>query len=594
MREASLRHLIERVRRGQLARRDFIRRLASLGIGAPLAGLMLLDAGVVQAQAAAAYKPTRRGGGGALKMLLWQGPTLLNPHFASGTKDQEASFCFYEPLARWDAEGNLVPVLAAELPSAANGGLAVDGRSVTWKLKKDVSWHDGAPFSADDVVFNWQYAADPATAAFTLGAYEDLKVEKLDSHTVRVIFDRPVPFWPGTFAATRLIPKHLFAAYAGAKSRDAPNNLKPVGTGPYRFVEFRPGDLVRGELNPAYHQPNRPFFDTLEIKGGGDAVSAARAVLQSGEYDYAWNLQVEDEVLKRMEAGGKGRVVFADGGSSETIYLNASDPNLELDGERSSPKSHHPLFSDPAVRQAMAWLIDRQSVQQFIYGRAGIATANFLNNPVRYRSPNTKAEFSIDKANALLEAAGWKRGADGVREKGGRKLRLLFQTSTNAPRQKTQGIVKQAAQKAGIEIELKAVTGSVYFSSDVANPDTYGKFWADVQMYTTSQGRPDPQRYMQTFISAEIASKANKWLGRNLCRWRHEEYDRAYAAAEGELDPVKRTALFIRMNDLLCADGYVIPLVYRPDVIGLANKLVASLSGWDTHTASLADWYRDA
>ena len=108
-----------------------------------------------------------------------------------------------------------------------------------------------------------------------------------------------------------IIPKHLFEAYKGGKSRDAPANLKPVGTGPYKFVDrSSPGDLVRGKLNPNYHMPNRPYFDTIEMKGGGDAVSAARAVLQTGEYDFAWNMQVEDEILKRLEASGKGNVAI--------------------------------------------------------------------------------------------------------------------------------------------------------------------------------------------------------------------------------------------------------------------------------------------
>ena len=98
-----------------------------------------------------------------------------------------------------------------------------------------------------------------------------------------------------------IIPKHLFEAYKGGNSREAPANLKPVGTGPYKFVDFKPGDIVRGERNPNYHEPNKPFFDAIEMKGGGDAVSAARAVIQTGEYDFAWNLQVEDLILKRLE-----------------------------------------------------------------------------------------------------------------------------------------------------------------------------------------------------------------------------------------------------------------------------------------------------
>ena len=288
-------------------------------------------------------------------MLWWQGPTLLNPHFAIGTKDQDASRIFYEPLAGWNADGNLAPVLAAEIPTVENGGLAEDGTSVIWKLKQGVKWHDGQPFTADDCVFNWEYAADPATAATTIGTYQDIKVTKVDDHTVRVEFKKPTPFWADAFVGVNgmIIPKHLFEPYKGAKSREAPANLAPVGTGAYLFVDFKPGDLVQGKLNPNYHMPNRPYFDTIEMKGGGDAVSAARAVLQTGEYDFAWNMQVEDEILKRLEASGKGRVEILPGGSIEHIQLNNTDPWNEVDGERSSIKTKHPYLTDPAVRDAL-------------------------------------------------------------------------------------------------------------------------------------------------------------------------------------------------------------------------------------------------
>ena len=250
--------------------------LASLGIG----GL----GGVAQAQTKA-FTPTRRGMGGPLKVLWWQAPTLLNPHFANGTKDQDGSRVFYEPLASFDPDGNLVPNLAAEIPSLQNGAVTKDGLSVTWKLKRGVTWHDGKPFTADDVVFNWEYAVDPATAAWTIGFYRDIaRVDKLDSHTVKVVFKNPTPFWPIAFCGPggQIVPKHVFEPFKGAKSREAPANLKPIGTGPYRLVEFKPGDMIRAEANPSYHVPNWPFFDQLELKGGGDAVSAARAVHPDG------------------------------------------------------------------------------------------------------------------------------------------------------------------------------------------------------------------------------------------------------------------------------------------------------------------------
>ena len=596
MDEHKLRDLIADVKSGRLSRRGFVQMMVGLGLTAPLAAQMLASAGVAQAQPKPTFSPTKRGGGGALKVLWWQGATLLNPHFAVGTKDQDGSRIFYEPLASWDPDGNLVANLAAEIPSVQNGGLAKDGKSVTWKLKKGVQWHDGKPFTADDVIFNWEYASDPATASVTIGTYKDVKAEKIDSHTVKVTFAKPTPFWADAFVGVRgmIIPKHLFEAFKGAKSREAPANLKPVGTGPYRFVDFKPGDMVKAEINPNYHVSNRPFFDTIEMKGGGDAISAARAVIQTGEFDYAWNMQVEDEILLRLEQGGKGRADILLGGNIEHIQLNNTDPWTEVDGERSSIKTKHPFLTDPAVRQALSLLVDRASVQENIYGRTGIATANFLNAPPRFVSKNTKWELNIDKANQILEGAGWKKGADGIRAKDGKKLKVVYQTSINSPRQKTQAIVKQAAAKAGIDMELKSVTASVYFSSDVANPDTYTKFYTDIQMYTTTMTQPDPELFMNQFTSWEVSSKENKWQGRNITRWKNEEYDKLYRAAESEMDPVKRAALFIKMNDLIIQHVVVIPVVARPRVSAAFNKLHAPQSPWDSDFWNLSSWYREA
>jgi peptide/nickel transport system substrate-binding protein len=279
MDEREIRSLIDDVMSGRVSRRRFVQTMVGLGLTAPFAAQLLTASGVAAQPKAPAFTPTRRGGGGPLKVLWWQAPTLLNPHFSTGTKDQDGSRIFYEPLAAYDPDGNLSPVLAATIPSVDNGGLSKDGTWVLWNLKKGVQWHDGKPLTADDVIFNWEYAADPATAAVTIGAYRDIaRVERVNDHAVKVVFKQPTPFWFEAFCGQNraLIPKHLFDAYRGAKSREAPNNLKPVGTGPYRFVDFKPGDIVRGELNPSYHMPNRPFFDTLEMKGSTTSAGTCR------------------------------------------------------------------------------------------------------------------------------------------------------------------------------------------------------------------------------------------------------------------------------------------------------------------------------
>src|SRR5438067_11793762 len=165
MKEQDLRDLIAAVKSGHVSRRAFVHRMIGLGLTAPFANRLLAHAGLAQTATQAEYKPTKAGGGGALKLLFWQAPTLLNPHFAVGTKDQEASRIFYEPLAGWGGDGNLVAILAAEVPNIENDGLTPDGMSVTWRLKKDVKWHDGTPFTADGCVFKWEYESDPEVAA---------------------------------------------------------------------------------------------------------------------------------------------------------------------------------------------------------------------------------------------------------------------------------------------------------------------------------------------------------------------------------------------------------------------------------------------
>jgi peptide/nickel transport system substrate-binding protein len=586
--------LLSEVRMGRLSRRRFVQTVVGLGLNAPIAVHLLASAGLAQTRPTA---PARRGGGGPLRLLYWQAPTILNPHLSVGVKDFAGARIFYEPLADFDPEGNLVPFLAAELPSLQNGGVAKDGTWVIWNLKKGVQWHDGRPFTADDVVFTWEFAADPAAAATSISVYKDLdRVEKLGEHSVKVVFKQPTPFWSEPFCGgAGLIPKHVFAAYRGAKSREAPANLKPVGTGPYRCLDFRAGDTVRAEMNPAYHVANRPFFDTLEMKGGGEAVSAARAVLQTGEYDFAWNVQAEDDVLKRLEQGGKGHVLVTPTSAPEFIQLNFTDPLKEVDGERSSVKAPHPFLTDPAVRTALSLVVDRATIQEQIYGRLGQVTSNFLNLPRRFQSQNLRSEFSVDRANQILDAAGWKRGADGIRARDGRRLKVLFQTSINTPRQKTQAIIKQAAAKAGIDIEIKAVVASVFFSSDPANPDTASHFYADLQMYSLFMGRPDPQRFMEGFASWQISAKENKWSLGNRSRWRNEDYDRLWRAAERELDPVKRAALFIRMNDMVVREGVVIPLLIRNEATAVSHKLRGiDITPWGSNLWNLAAWSREA
>jgi peptide/nickel transport system substrate-binding protein len=596
MDQRALRELLREVKRNRISRRQFGQMLAGFGVAAPMVTQLLASAGAARAEPRQPHwTPPRRGGGGSVKILMWDAPTMLHPHFGRGLRDFTASRIFYEPLAAVSPDGSLVPVLAEEVPSFTNGGVSRDGQWVTWRLKKNVVWHDGKPFTADDVVFNWEFAADPGTGATSRGPYEQVaRIDKLDAHTVKVVFKKPQPFWAVVFTGGGLVPRHVFEPYKGAGSREAVGALKPVGTGPYRLAEFKPGDLIRAEINPQYHVTNRPFFDQVHIKGGGDAVSAARAVLQTAEYDFGYYLLVEEDVLARIEQGGKGRVLEIPTSGISHIQCNMSDPWREVDGERSHPSSLHPSLGEPAVRLALNLLIDRASIQSNLIGRNGRLTPNFLNVPDRVRSRNTTLEFSVDRASRLLEEAGWARGADGVRAKDGRRLKFLFQAAANATVQKIQLVVKQAAAKAGVEIEVKAVPASVFFSGDASNADTTVRFLADLQMYTVFTGL-DPQFFMAQFVSWEIPTRDNRWSGRNLTRWRSPEYDRLWREAETEMDPVRRAELFIRMNDMVVQGAVVMPVTWRNELHAISNQIAGvEPNGWDSIFGRIAYWRRHA
>ena len=594
MDEQSLRESIEQVRRGELSRRRFVQGMVGLGLTAPMAIGLLDLAGVATAQPREqAFNPTKRGGGGDLKALMWDAPTLLHPHFGRGLRDVTASRLFYEPLAAPAPDGTFTPILASEIPSVKAGTLSKDGLWVIWKLKRGVTWHDGAPFTADDVVFNWQFAVDPSNATSSKAAFDEVaKVEKLDPYSVKVVYKKPEPFWAVVFTGDGLLPRHVFEPLKGAATRDAVGMIKAVGTGPYKLVEFKPGDIIRAEINPTYHVPNRPFFDRLEVKCGGDSTGATRAVLQTGEYDFAYYVLVEEEVLQRIEQGGKGRVLVVPSPAVSFIQCNQSDPWTPVDGERCSPKSTHPFLSDQTVRTALSLLVDRVSIHEHILGRTGRPTSNFLNSPDRFRSSNTSWEFNVDKANQLLDQGGWARGADGIRGKDGKRMKIVFQAAANSTVQKVQAVFKQAAARAGIEVEIKAIPASVFFSADVNNLDTNLRFLADLQTYTSFTGL-DPQFFMAQFLSTDLPSRENNWTGRNIARWRNPAFDQLWHQAESEMDPVKRAALFIKMNDVVVQSAVVIPVTWRNVLHAAANSLGGiEINGWDSIFGRIAYWNR--
>ena len=375
-------------------------------------------------------------------------------------------------------------------------------------------------------------------------------VEKIDQYTVKVMFEKPTPFWADRLrrharhdhpqASVRRLHRRQVARCADQPQagRHRPLHVQGLQAGRHGVGRDQP-ELPHGE--PALFRRHRDEGRRRRRLGG-----ARRAA--------------DRRVRLRLEHAGRGRdprcawrrAARARSSSRRAATSSTSSSTPPIRGPRStaSARASRPSIRRSAIRRCArrsSLLVDKDSVEKFIYGRTGNATANFVNNPEKFRSKNTKFEFNVDKANDILEKAGWKKGADGIREKDGKKLKFVYQTSINQPRQKTQAIVKQACQKAGIDIEVKAVTASVFFSSDVANPDTYTKFYCDLQMYTTTMTQPDPGA-----VHEAVPVGGGGHQGRTSGRAATSRAGGTRSTTTStrprqvELDPVKRAAMFIK------------------------------------------------
>lgn len=549
--------------------------------------------------ALASSAQAERGADGQASILYWQAPSIMNPYLSGGTKDMEAASLVIEPLARYDEGGNLVPWLAEEVPTVGNGGVSEDLTAITWVLKEGLKWSDGSPVTSEDVKFTWEYCTAEGGGCAQAEKYIDVtSVDTPDDRTIVVTFGVPKPFPYGPFVGGQapIIQKAQFADCLGPKAPECTEaNFYPIGTGPFTVTDFRPNDVIQLTANENYRDPAKPAFQTILFKGGGDAMAAGRAVLETGEFDYAWNLQLAPDVLKNMEAAGKGKIVSTFGTLVERIMINFTNPDPALGDERGTVAHPHPILTDKAVRQALSMAIDRELLVEIGYGDAGRVTCNVLPAPEIYASTANESckVQDIAGANALLDEAGWVRGADGVRAKDGKRLSLLYQTSTNAVRQDFQALIKQWWSEIGVETELRNIDASVFFGGDPGSPDTFQKFFADVEMFANNFDGTDPENYMARWACDQAPSPENQWQGNNMGRFCSAEYDALVAEMATTADLDERASLAKAMNDILMQEYAILPLVDRGRVSGHSNALGGViLNIWDSELWNAADWYR--
>ena len=537
-----------------------------------------------------------------VNILFWQAASHLNPYLGNGTKEFEAAALVLEPLARYDPDGIMVPWLVDEIPTVENGGVSEDLTSITWTLSDGVLWSDGTPLTAHDVKFSGDFCMNPDTGCTVLDNFANVEsIEALDDSTVRINFDvaKPFPYGPFVGYLTPIIQKAQFEDCMGAGAMECQESFGPIGTGPYVVEDFRTNDVVTYSANPNFRVAGQPAFARAIFKGGGDAESAARAVLETGEADYAWNLQISPAVLNAMESAGQGTVIVGFSTNVERLLLNHTNPDPALGDNRSvwmaDGSNGHPFLQVDAVWMAMSMAIDRDLIAGQLYGAGGVGTCNILPGPPIYASPNNTCAQDVDAANAMLDEAGiLDSDGDGIREYEGVALRVSYQTSTNAVRQNTQALIKQWWSDIGIETELRNIDAAVFFGGDISSPDTYSKFFTDIEMYTNGASGTDPETYMSGWRSNQITHPDNSWNGNNVVRWYNEDYDALLDAMAQTAVLEDRASLAIQMNDLVVQSGAVIPLVYRGSVSAHHNSISGvDMNAWDSELWNIAGWTRN-
>lgn len=540
----------------------------------------------------------QRGSSGHVNVLYWQAPSILNPWLSGGTKDLESSSLILDPLIKFNERGEMVPNLAAEVPTVANGGFSADFKTITYKLKPGVKWSDGSAFTASDVVFTWEYCVGIKGCARASTFTPVDKVVAVDPLTVRITFKAAKPYPYDVFggATGAILQRNQFKDCLGDKAPTCTQqNFNPIGTGPFMVKEFRPNDVIQLVANPNYREANKPAFATMTLKGGGDAAAAGRAVMETGEFDYAWNLQLAPDVIARMNRGGKGKTVSAFGTLVERIEMNLTDPNPKHGDLRSTTKHPHPFLTDIRVRKALSMAIDRNTLVEIGYGPAGRPTCNIVPAPIAFASNNTDClKQDMAGAKALLDQAGWRPGPDGVRVKDGQKLEINYLTSTNAVRQNFQALVKQWWTELGVKTELRNVSASVFFGGDAGSPDTFQKFYADVEMYANNFDGTDPENYLAQYACDKIPRPETQWQGTNINRFCNAEYDKLVKDLSAAAGIERRAAIAKRLNDMLTKDSYtIVPLVDRGRISAHSNTLGGvKLNTWDSELWNAQDWFR--
>jgi peptide/nickel transport system substrate-binding protein len=520
--------------------------------------------------------------GGTLRIAAYQEPTILNPYLNSQTIGSEVFDQLIQGLILVDPDGNYIPWLATEVPSVQNGGVSADGKTVTYKLRPGVTWHDGKPFTAKDVVFTWQAVMDPTNPVVTRTGFKDIEaVEAKDDATAVVRFKEL--YAPYLTLFTRILPAHVFGGQTAMEKHEY--GRKPIGTGPFKFVEWVSGDHITLARHPDYWRKGQPYLDQVIFRiTPSREVSVAQ--LKTGEVDVVWDM-IEAQVPE-FEGNPEIDVWAFPGVGVERLILNLSAPSGPGQG---NPDVKHPILGDPKVREAIELAINKKVlVDKLLYGKTTVGTSPL---PSGWAAPKlTPSEFSPDKAKRLLDEAGWKPGPDGIRAKDGVKMQMTFSTTSgNNLRELTQQVMQEQLQAVGIALEIKNMPSAVLLGTWADNsPRSKGQF--DVNMWTTNAGVDPHSHLFAYFHSSQIPAEANKGEGQNYARLKSDVVDKALEEAGATPDQTKRKAAYERaIKAIVEARGHIF-LYNRLDVDG-ARKYVKGHKNnpWWQLTWDVENWW---
>lgn len=530
--------------------------------------------------ASASAAPVR---GGTAIVAIWQEPSTLAPLYNNQTVSTVVDYGVVEGLATTTNEGKYVPQLAKSVPDVANGGVTVTGdkMDVKWELLPDLKWSDGQPVTSADIKYTWQiWMKDPKTNSRT-GYSEIESIDTPNDLTAIVHFKSVYAPYPLVFS-DGIMPKHLLENEPDISKTDY--NRKPMGTGPFKITDFKAGDSITLERNPNYRfAPDKPYLDKVIFRSV-PSVQTAMAQLKAGEVNAVWNLTADQAVDLEKVSGLVMQTV--PGPTVERIELNTAE-NKEF----TDPNSKNPVLGDIAVRKALLYATPKQQIiDKLFFGKLTQGTSPVSQGWAAYKEP--QEGYDPKKANDTLEAAGWKKGADGIRSKDGVRASISYTTTTgDATREKVQQVLVDEWKAIGIEVKIQNQPSSVLLSGSCTSKDPRKLGTFDLVQYASSPGIDPHTTVFTRYHSKNIPTQAN-CSGQNYTRVKNADMDKAIEDAGATLDLEKRKASYAKALKILNEQYVIIWLYDRADIDGRQDALRGwQPNTWQRFTWNIQDWY---